>query len=134
MNSGQHIILFDGVCNLCNKGVQFIIKRDKKNNFKFASLQSATGQILLQKHQINTKSMDTFVYIEEDKAFIKSTAALKIAKNLKYGWPLLYVFIVVPAYLRNLVYDIVAKNRYRWFGKKNSCMIPSRELKAKFLD
>ncbi len=133
MKKEQRIILFDGVCNLCNSGVQFIIKKDKKNLFKFAPLQSEHGQEILEKHQISTKNMDSFVYAYKGRAFTKSTAALKIAKELKRGWQLFYVFIVIPAFLRNFVYDLVAKNRYKWFGKKDSCMIPTPELKAKFL-
>ena len=134
MNSNQHIVLFDGVCNLCNNGVQFIIKKDKKNLFKFAALQSEFGQKLLEKHQISTENMDSFVYVHQEKAYIKSTAALKIAKELKRGWQLFYIFIIIPAFIRNLFYDLVAKNRYKWFGKKDSCMIPTAELKAKFLN
>lgn len=130
----QHIVLFDGVCNLCNSGVQFIIKKDKRNLFKFAPLQSAFGQELLKKYQISTASMDTFVYVNKDKAYIKSTAALKIAKELKRGWQIFYVFIIIPTFLRNFIYDLIAKNRYRWFGKKESCMVPTPELKAKFFD
>jgi len=133
MNSEQHIVLFDGVCNLCNNGVQFIIKKDKRNLFNFAALQSEYGEILLNKHQINTENMDSFVYIQKGKAYVKSTAALKIAKELKRGWQLFYVFIIFPAFFRNWFYDFIAKNRYRWFGKKDSCMIPTPELKAKFL-
>jgi predicted DCC family thiol-disulfide oxidoreductase YuxK len=134
MDLYQHIVLFDGVCNLCNSGVQFIIKKDKRNLFKFAALQSDFGKELLEKYQINTKSLDTFVYVNKDKAYIKSTAALKIAKALKRGWQIFYIFIIIPAFIRNFIYDFIAKNRYRWFGKKESCMIPTPELKTKFLD
>ena len=133
MNSVQHIILFDGVCNLCNNGVQFIIKKDKKNLFKFAPLQSELGEKLLNKYHIDTQNMDSFVYVQNDKAHIKSTAALKIAKELKRGWQLFYIFIIIPPFFRNWFYDFVAKNRYRWFGRKDSCMIPTTELKTKFL-
>ncbi len=134
MDLYQHIVLFDGVCNLCNSGVQFIIKKDKRNLFKFAALQSDFGKELLVKYQIDTKSLNTFVYVNKDKAYIKSTAALKIAKALKRGWQIFYIFIIIPAFIRNFIYDFIAKNRYRWFGKKESCMIPTPELKAKFLD
>lgn len=133
MELSQHIILFDGVCNLCNGGVQFIIKKDKKNLFKFAALQSEFGQELLKKHQISTESMDSFVYVYQDSAYTKSTAALKIARELKRGWQFFYVFIIIPSFIRNWFYDWVAKNRYKWFGKKESCMIPTPGLKARFL-
>jgi predicted DCC family thiol-disulfide oxidoreductase YuxK len=134
MDLNEHIVLFDGVCNLCNSGVQFIIKKDKKNLFKFAALQSEFGQEILGNYDISTKNMDSFVYVHKGRAYTKSTAALKIARELKRGWQLFYVFIVIPAFIRNLFYDLVAKNRYKWFGKKDSCMIPTPELKAKFLD
>ncbi len=134
MKKEQRIILFDGVCNLCNSGVQFIIKKDRKNLFKFAPLQSEFGQGILEKHDLKTKNMDTFVYAYMGKTYTKSTAALKIAKELKRGWQLFYAFIIIPAFFRNFIYDLVAKNRYKWFGKKDSCMIPTPELKAKFFD
>lgn len=133
MRETHKIILFDGVCNLCNGSVTFVIKRDSKNRFKYAALQSEAGQALIQKHHIDTEKTDSIILIDNDKAYIKSTAALRIAKNLSGGWPLLYVFIIVPTFLRNWVYDWVARNRYTWFGKKESCMIPTPELKDKFL-
>ena len=129
----EHIVLFDGICNLCNSGVRFIIKHDKKAIFKFAALQSELGEKLLTNYQLDTKSMDSFVYIQQGKAYIKSTAALKIAKELKRGWQLFYLFIIVPTIIRDGVYSFVAQNRHRWFGKKESCMIPTPALKARFL-
>ncbi|MDF1546177.1 MAG: thiol-disulfide oxidoreductase DCC family protein [Bacteroidales bacterium] len=129
----SNIVLFDGVCNLCNGGVQFIIKRDKKNIFKFAALQSEFGQAQLVKYKLDTSSFDSFILIKNEAIFQKSTAALKIAKELKSGWQFFYVFIIIPAFIRDWLYDRVAKNRYRMFGKKDSCMIPTPELKAKFL-
>lgn len=129
----SNIVLFDGVCNLCNGGVQFIIKRDKKNIFKFAALQSDFGQSQLSKYQLNTDNFDSFILIEEDKIYQKSTAALKIARKLKRGLQIFYVFIIIPAFIRDWFYDRIAKNRYRIFGKRASCMIPTPELKAKFL-
>ena len=101
MHSQQHIILFDGVCNLCDNGVQFIIKKDKKNIFKFPALQSELGQKMLTKHKIDTEKLDIFVYIQKGKVYIKSTAALKIARELKGGWQLFYVFTILPAFFRN---------------------------------
>lgn len=134
-NSDRYsIILFDGVCNLCNNAVQFVIKKDKKNNFRFASLQSPFGQDLLKQFQLDTKEFNSFIVVEKGKIYNKSTAALRVAKKLAGLWPLLYFFIVVPAFIRNYVYDFIAANRYKWFGKKDACWVPTPELKMKFLD
>ncbi|MBA3985033.1 MAG: thiol-disulfide oxidoreductase DCC family protein [Flavobacteriales bacterium] len=134
MESKKKIILFDGVCNLCNNSVVFIIKRDKKDIFRFAAIQSEEGEKLIQKHQIDTSKTDSIILVEGDSYSVKSTAALRIARNLKGINPVLYIFIVLPAFIRNWVYDFIAKNRYRWFGKKDSCMIPTPELRSKFLE
>ena len=134
MNSNKPIILFDGVCNLCNNAVQFVIKHDPSDKFMFAALQSETGQQLLQQYNLPTAGFDSFVFIQNEKVFLKSTAALQVAKQLSGPIKLLYGFIIVPAFIRNTVYAFVAKNRYKWFGKKDSCMIPSASLKAKFLN
>ncbi len=128
------IILFDGVCNLCNGAINFIIKHDSKAQFKFASLQGATGQKLLAKHHINPKETDSIVLIEPERVSVKSSAALRIAKYLNEGYPLLYGFMIIPGFIRNAVYDFIAANRYKWFGKKDSCMMPTPELKSRFLD
>ena len=128
----QSVILFDGVCNLCNGAVTFVIKQDKTARFKFASLQSEAAQQLLQQHGV-LKKMDSIVVIEEGKIFQKSIAALKIAKHFPWYWQWLQVFWIVPRPLRDAVYDFIAKNRYRWFGKKDVCMIPTPELRARFL-
>ena len=127
------IILFDGVCNLCNSSVNFIIKRDAKDHFKFGALQSEEGKELVEKYTIDTSQTDSIILIDNGKAFVKSSAALRIARYLSGGWPLLYAFIILPTFLRNWVYDYIAKNRYKWYGKKESCMIPTPELKEKFL-
>ena len=129
----HNIILFDGVCNLCNNSINFVIKRDKKDRFRFGALQEEPGKSLLQKYKIDPKDTDSIILIENEKAYVKSTAALRVARHLSGGWPLLYGFMVVPKFLRNWVYDYIAKNRYQWYGKKESCMIPTPELKAKFL-
>ena len=129
----KKIILFDGVCNLCNNAVVFVIKRDKKDVFRFAAIQSDEGEKLIKEHTIDTSKTDSIILIEENKYSVKSTAALKIAKHLNGAYPLLYGFIILPAIFRNWVYDIIAKNRYKWFGKKDSCMIPTPELTSKFL-
>jgi len=129
----QKIILFDGVCNLCNSSVLFVIKRDPKDQFRFAALQSEIGEQLITKYQIDTTQTDSIILIENNTAYIKSTAALKVARNLTGGWPLLSAFLIFPAVIRNWGYDFVARNRYKWYGKKDSCMIPTPELKSKFL-
>ena len=128
------IILFDGVCNLCNGAVQFVIKRDKKNYFTFASLQSQQGQKLLQQFNLPATDFNSFILIENNKVFTRSAAALKVAKNLSSLWPGLYGFMIIPKFIRDGVYNIIEKNRYKWFGKKNACMIPTPELKARFLN
>lgn len=130
----KSIILFDGVCNLCNNAVQFVIKHDALDKFVFTALQSTTGQKLLMQYNLPLAGFDSFVLIENGKVFLKSTAALQIAKQLSGPVKLLYGFIIVPSFIRNTVYTVVAKNRYTWFGKKDSCMIPTASLKAKFLN
>ena len=127
------IILFDGICNLCNGAVQFVIKHDPEAMFHFASLQSEAGQTLLQQYNLPKNNFSSFVLIDDDKAYTKSTAALKVAKKLNGGIKLLYGFIIVPAFIRNAVYNTIAKNRYKWFGKKNECMIPTPVLQSRFL-
>ena len=128
------IILFDGVCNLCNGAINFIIKRNSKASLKFASLQSDTGKQLLKEYNIDPLKTDSIVLIDSNKAFLKSDAALHIAKDLDDAYPLLYSFMIIPAFIRNSIYDLIARNRYKWFGKKESCMIPTPDLKSRFLD
>lgn len=127
------IILFDGVCNLCNSSVQFIIKRDKKALFKFASLQSEEGQRILKKFNLPVDQINTIILTDDSNFWSKSTAALKIATKLSGLWPMMYAFILIPKLLRDKVYEFIARNRYRWFGKQESCWIPSPELKARFI-
>jgi len=131
----KKIILFDGVCNLCNDVVNFIIKRDRKDVFRYASLQSEIGKQLISERNINTSKIDSILLIDPNTTYYhKSTAALRIAKQLSGIYPLLSVFIIFPTFLRDWVYDFIAKNRYKWFGKKETCMIPTPELKALFID
>ena len=131
----QHsIILFDGVCNLCNTAVQFIIKRDYANHFRFASLQSGEGKKILMDNSVAGDQMSTFILLENGKVYDRSTAALKVTRKLSGWWPLLYGFIVVPKFIRDGIYKVIANNRYRWFGKKTECMVPTPELRAKFLN
>lgn len=135
INEGEKIILFDGVCNLCNSAINFIIKRDKKGIFRYASLQSEIGEKLIANRNIDISKIDSILLIDPKIAYYhKSTAALHIAKELSGLYPILSVFLILPKFFRDWIYDIVAKNRYKWFGKKESCMIPTAELKALFID
>ncbi|KOY87232.1 hypothetical protein AD998_14690 [bacterium 336/3] len=127
------IVLFDGVCNLCNSSVQFFIRNDKKNILRFASLQSEAGQTLLQKFNLPTNEFNSFVLIVNDQVYLRSSAALKVISYLGGFWKIFQVFWIVPRFMRDGVYNTLAKNRYKWFGKKTECMIPTPELKAKFL-
>lgn len=127
------VILFDGVCNLCNGSVQFIIKRDTRNTFRFASLQSSYGQDQLLRLGIPTQALESIIYIEGDQFYQKSNAVLEIARHLGGPWPLFYVFKIIPRFIRDWFYNFIATNRYRWFGKKDQCMIPTPALQERFL-
>ncbi|WP_100611439.1 thiol-disulfide oxidoreductase DCC family protein [Confluentibacter lentus] len=130
----KKLILFDGVCNLCNSSVQFIIKHDKKNIFLFAALQSDVGKEIVKDFHIDTNKTDSILFYTPEKGInYKSTAALKIARHLEFPINLTSIFIIIPAFIRNWVYDYIARNRYKWYGKKEHCMIPTPELKNKFL-
>jgi predicted DCC family thiol-disulfide oxidoreductase YuxK len=130
----KQLILFDGVCNLCNTSIQYVIKHDKNNLFMFAPLESTIGQDIINKYNIDTKNTDSIIlYSEENGLFTKSTAAVKIANHLGFPLNILSVFFIIPPFIRNWVYDFIAKNRYRWYGKQEACMIPTPELKSKFL-
>ncbi len=128
------IIFFDGVCNLCNSSIQFIIKRDRSKKFLFASLQSAYARENLPTELSKSDSLQSIVLKEGSKIQTKSSAALRITKSLDGLWPILFIFIVVPKFLRDWMYDGISRNRYMWFGKRDQCMIPSSELKSRFLD
>jgi len=134
MSSETHILLFDGICNLCNRMVQFTIKRDPKGKFKFASLQSESGQTLLKKFGLSQEGVDSFVLISGDRYYLRSSAGLHVLKELGGIWKLFYVLIVFPKPIRDFVYNIIAKKRYRVFGKRDICMVPTPELKNRFLD
>jgi predicted DCC family thiol-disulfide oxidoreductase YuxK len=129
----QSILLFDGYCNFCSSTVQFIFEHEKNRELHFASLQSPTGMELLKHYQIDPSTTDSLVLIEHDKAYVKSAAGLRITKYLKGLYPMLMGFIVVPPFIRNVVYDYIARNRYKWFGKSESCMLPDKELAKRFL-
>ena len=131
----KKIILFDGVCNLCNGAVTFIIKYDKKDTFRFASLQSEIGKKLVSERGMDPEELDSIILIDPGVAYYqKSTAALEISRELSGGYSLLKNFLFIPEGLRDGIYNFVASNRYKWYGKKESCMIPTPELKSKFLD
>lgn len=130
----KKIVLSDGVCNLCNNVVLKIIKYDKKNSFVFANLQSEVGKELTNYLKIDTSKIDSIILYEPGVSYeIKSTAAIKIMNDFGGFWFLTKIFWIFPLGLRDAVYDIIANNRYKWFGKKESCMMPTPELKAKFL-
>lgn len=126
------VILFDGVCNLCTGSVQFILKRDKEKKFLFASLQSDYGQKLLQQFRLSN-TFNSFILYQDGNIFTRSTAALKMFQLLK-GWKWVKIFWIVPKFMRDGIYNLIAKNRYKWFGKKEECWLPTPELKARFLD
>ena len=132
-NIKYEIILFDGVCNLCNSSVNFVIKHDKKNRYRFAALQSDIGKDLVNQFGIDPNETDSIILIKGQKHYIRSSAALRVAKGLSGGYPLFYVFMIIPTFIRNWVYDYIAKNRYKWYGMSESCMIPTEELKSRFL-
>lgn len=129
----KKLVLFDGVCNLCNTSVQQIIKRDQKNIFLFASLQSDLGSALSKELGFGEDQMGSIVLIEQHKFYRKSTAVLQISKDLS-GLKWMSLFLVIPKFIRDAVYNLIAEKRYKWFGKREECMIPTPELKAKFLD
>lgn len=129
----EPIVLFDGVCNLCNGAVQFIIRRDKEKKFRFASLQSESGQKFLKQYGLPTASFNSFVLVIGDRYFIKSTAVLNVLKELGGFFRLYYAFMILPRPIRDFVYDLIAKSRYKIFGMTYSCMIPTPDLKQRFL-
>lgn len=133
-NREEHLLLYDGVCNLCNGWVQFIIKKDRKAKFRFSSLQSEAARDILAAFGLQASDFDSVVYIHAGKYYLRSTAVLLVLRELGGGWRLFYVFRIVPRSLRDFVYNIVAKTRYRIFGKRETCMVPTEALKQRFLD
>ena len=127
------VILFDGVCNLCSNSVQFIIKRDQEKKFLFASLQSNYGQELLKKYNLPTNTFNSFILYENERLLTRSTAALKMFEQLK-GWKWVKIFWIIPKFIRDAVYNLIARNRYKWFGRKNECWLPTPDLKARFFE
>ena len=131
----KQLIIFDGVCNLCNSSINYVIKHDKHNEFMFAPLQSNVGKEIIKKFNLNTSKTDSILlYSEASGLKIKSSAAMAVASKLGFPRNLLSVFYIIPPFIRNWVYDYVAKNRYKWYGKKDQCMIPTPELQEKFLN
>lgn len=130
----SHVVLFDGVCNLCQRSVQIILANDTRGGFHFASLQSALGMQLLQQHGLAAEHLKTFVLVENGQVYTRSTAALRVAAQLKGAWRWLRVLMLVPRPIRDAVYNLVARNRYRWFGKKEACWLPRPEWRHRFID
>ena len=130
----KSIIFFDGICNLCNNSVLFIIKRDKSKRFLYASLQSDAARDILLQFKIKNSDLNSIILIENRKLFQKSTAILKIVKQLNGFWRVNYVFIIVPKFIRDFIYDIIAKNRYKWFGKREVCIAPTGDIKSRFVE
>ncbi|MFD1175209.1 thiol-disulfide oxidoreductase DCC family protein [Paenibacillus puldeungensis] len=129
-NDQYPIVLFDGVCHLCQGAIKFIIKRDDRGRFRFAALQSEAGR---QQLQGKTLVEDTIVLVENDRCYTRSTAALRIVRKLRFPWPLLYFFIIIPPVVRDGVYRFIAAHRYRWFGKDETCLVPTKEIMNRFL-
>jgi predicted DCC family thiol-disulfide oxidoreductase YuxK len=132
-STNYEIILFDGVCNFCNSSINFVIDHDPNKHFKFAPLQSEIGQDILRKFHKNTEDFDSVILLKDNKLYQKSAAALEITKQLSGSWKYLYVFSVLPTFLLNFFYDIIAKNRYKIFGKADSCRMPTPDLRERFL-
>ena len=134
LKNDKKIILFDGVCNFCNASVLRVIKNDKKNVFLFAALQSDIGLQITTHFKIDTSKIDSIILITSDEDFaLKSTAALKILKEFNGLWKVLQVCWIIPPFIRDHIYNYIAKNRYKWFGKKDNCMLPTEEIKSKFI-
>lgn len=128
------VILFDGVCNLCSNAVQFIIERDPEQRYKFASLQSGFGQEVLKNLNLDPAQLQSIIVLQGNNVYRRSDAALEIARNLSGAWPLFFVFKIIPRFLRDPLYNIVARYRYSWFGKMEACWLPTPQLKARFID
>jgi predicted DCC family thiol-disulfide oxidoreductase YuxK len=133
MDTANPIVLFDGVCNLCNGSVQFIIRHDRQGRFRFASLQSSVGQDLQARFGMDPGRLDSVILVEGDRWFKESDAALRIARGMSGAWKALAVFRVIPRPIRDAAYRLIARNRYRWFGKQETCWLPTPELRGRFL-
>ena len=130
--SSPPVVLFDGVCKLCNGSVNFILHRDRKGRLKLAPLQSDYGRQVLASHEVQSDPMDSIMLLEGKRLSTKSTAIIRISKYLDGLWPLCMIFLIVPRLIRDFIYNIVAKNRYRWFGKYDTCRLPDPEFEDRF--
>ncbi|WP_235528534.1 thiol-disulfide oxidoreductase DCC family protein [Pedobacter sp. Leaf194] len=130
----EPVIFFDGICNLCNASVQFAIKRDSKKVLRFTALQGVFAQSVLPEYNLDLTKINSILLLDENRIYTKSSAALRVAKKLDGLWPLLYSLIIIPKFIRDWLYDIVAKNRYKWWGKQEVCWVPTPELKSRFYD
>ena len=129
----QPVILFDGVCNFCNYWVNFAIKRDKKKKLRFAPLQGEAAKKLLNQFGLDTSTFSSVILIDHGKAYTQSSAAFRICKYLDGGWRLVYGLMIIPKFIRDFLYNIIARNRYKWFGKRKECMVPTPEMIERFL-
>ena len=130
----RQLILFDGVCNLCNRFVQFVIERDPGATFQFGALQSPAARRILQRHDAPDPLPDTIVFVADGRVSTRSSAVLRIARGLRFPWPLAYALIAVPRPLRDAIYSLVARHRYRWFGQRDQCMVATPALRSRFID
>ena len=134
MEYPNRLVLFDGVCNFCNFWIQFALKRDKKGKLTFGSLQGEAAQRVLPQYNIDPTILTSVIFIEDGIAYRESTAALKVCRHLDGGWKLLYALIIIPAFLRDGIYKWIGKNRYKWFGKQESCMLPTPQQRSRFVE
>lgn len=128
------VVIFDGVCNLCNNTVDFLIRRDRKQLYRFTANQDTTGRALLEAQGVNPDDVSTIYLWENGRLYTRSTAVLRILRRLPFPWPLFYAGIVIPPFIRNGIYRWVARNRYRWYGRRNTCRVPTPEERARFLN
>lgn len=129
----ERLVLFDGVCNFCNFWIQFALKRDKKGTLKFGSLQGETANAILPSYGVDPAVLTSVLFIENGKIYRESTAALRVCRHLDGGWKLLYVLIIIPSFIRDGIYKWIGKNRYKWFGQRDACMLPTPEQRSRFV-
>lgn len=134
MKMDKPLILFDGVCKFCHASVNFVIEHDRRDYFRFCPIQSEKGQSLIEQYDITDSGLSSMILIQNDKIYRKSTAALRIARHLAFPWPLMYAFTLLPAFIRDAVYDYIGGRRYQWFGKYDQCLVPDSSVKSKFIE
>ncbi len=132
--AARQIIVFDGVCTLCNRGVAFLLAHEHDHLIRFAAAQSTAGRELLSEFGLDPENLASFVFIQGGTAHFRSDAALRVARHLRLPWRMFRVLRIIPRPLRDWVYDLIARRRYRWFGKRESCMVPTPEMRSRFLD